>query len=175
MQVYEGRVSRKINNVVREIPTTLYKGFIDLKFIMDDPFWYSIKNVLEDDVLVNTDMDWFKVMAEDEVPCKSMLQNDMFVGNGYYLSSSSTITQDGTTLTAALDDARYLYYAGTAEGKPILSFALHPVIDSSEAYIIDITYNDEMSLIWDENTNKGARIKLNDDYGAYIYLARTPD
>ena len=99
------------------------------------------------------------------------------VGNGYYLFSSDAITQSGTTLTAALNDARYLYYAGTATGKPILSFAIHPVIDSSEAYVVDITYNDEMSLIWagDDETGSGARIKDGNDYGAYIYLARAAD
>lgn len=177
MQVFEQKVTRKIRGIAYTTSTTLYKGFITLNFIMDDPYWYSVKNLITQPITpTNPEQDLLKVIFEDNIPHQEMMTVDAFLGGteGYYNKDEQTYS-GATTLTAGLDDKRYLYYAGTAPGKPILSFKLKPIVDTDEAYIIDTSYDDTMSLIYDESTNQGARIKEGTNYGAYIYVARVPD
>ena len=77
--------------VERNTSTTLYKGFISLSFIMDDPFWHSLKNILNlikqqgsyifvntwegpnglEDILTSPDA--LKVIYEDNVPISYMI------------------------------------------------------------------------------------------------------
>jgi len=61
--------------------TTLYKGSIILKFVMDDPLWYSITNILpsyyynlkSDWVHSLVDPDMLKIILEDNVPTTDMI------------------------------------------------------------------------------------------------------
>jgi len=48
MLPFEKKIKSTLYGV--ETSTTVYKGKIELSFIMDDPFWYSIKNLLDDDL-----------------------------------------------------------------------------------------------------------------------------
>ena len=84
--------------------TTVYRGEIDLEFIMDEPFWYSIKNVLgtqntlegyyEDNwidangkvVRVMESPDALKIVYEDHIPLGSTTRIDVFLGGGVYAS-----------------------------------------------------------------------------------------
>lgn len=85
--------------------TTIYKGDIDVTFTMDDPFWYSIDNILDyknpetgryesgcwknaqDNIaLIYTDPDAIKVIAEDSVPTAEMITaSNMLLGNNTYI------------------------------------------------------------------------------------------
>lgn len=84
--------------------TTVYRGEIDLEFVMDEPFWYSIKNVLgtqntlegyyEDSwvdangkvVRVMESPDALKIIYEDHIPLGSTTHIDVFLGGGVYAS-----------------------------------------------------------------------------------------
>ena len=84
-----------------ETSTTLYKGEIQLTFVMDEPFWYAKSNLLgkfvtEDnqtkwtdlwtnanleDVLCYEDKDALKIIAEDYIPASFMINRQgMFFG-----------------------------------------------------------------------------------------------
>lgn len=95
---FEEKVSRMLGGVLFETSTTVYKGDINITFIMDDPHWYSIKNILyyEDDegnidydtwedsngnqVSVYDNKDAIKIMIEDGVPNVSMISADVLLG-----------------------------------------------------------------------------------------------
>lgn len=105
MLPFEKRVQQKFNNIIYEVSTTVYRGDINLEFIMDDPFWYSIYNVLptygqdgaEDwfktlginltgDAAANSLMankDYLKIILEDGVPAQEMFDNvtQLITGN----------------------------------------------------------------------------------------------
>jgi hypothetical protein len=44
---FEQKVMVKLAGHDRETSTTLYKGKVTLSFVMDDPFWYSLTNILD--------------------------------------------------------------------------------------------------------------------------------
>lgn len=46
MLAFQGSQKKSIAGTIYEIPTTLYKGDIKVSFVCDDPFWYSIQNLL---------------------------------------------------------------------------------------------------------------------------------
>ena len=86
---FEEKTTIKIAGKDHETSTTLYKGKITLALIMDDPFWYSRTNILNDidengTITYYTDSnliksisnnDAIKIILEDRVPCASMLCN----------------------------------------------------------------------------------------------------
>ncbi len=97
----------------KEIITTLYKGDISLNFVMDDPFWYSLKNIFyykdidsidyekwvdanSEVVAVYNDPDALKIILEDRVPFLSMIEgkNISVGGNGVANSLSYGILLD---------------------------------------------------------------------------------
>lgn len=78
--------------------TTLYKGTATVTFIADDPFWYSLSNLLCYTDGTNIDYDkWLdangiavynyedpdalKIILEDGIPTNSMLSENMLIGN----------------------------------------------------------------------------------------------
>ena len=93
--------------------TTVYKGFINLSFIMDDPYWYALNNVLDfeydeahdyyistnnwnnannesESVLVSSDA--LKIIYEDHVPITSMLNiTEAPIDFGTKVMSSATV------------------------------------------------------------------------------------
>lgn len=97
---FESTVDILISDTTHTIHTTLYKGTIELKFVMDQPHWYSLTNILGkkrndryvdyyDDVNGNevsifASADALKILYEDGIPLGSMIQNNMLLGNGAY-------------------------------------------------------------------------------------------
>lgn len=96
---FEKDITLTINYSVYTTKTTEYKGEITLKFIMDEPFWYSKltfmpywvnKKTLEA-VEANSsnsnaveslrDKDMLKIMAEDGIPHQSNVRDTMFLGD----------------------------------------------------------------------------------------------
>lgn len=91
--------------------TTLYKGEINLSFVMDEPFWYSKVNLfgkadsnvsggwydvwtnaLGEEQNIFTDEDALKIIKEDGIPVSSMITIPMILGNGLIIDQNFTIT-----------------------------------------------------------------------------------
>ena len=108
---FEDDVTITINSVQYKTKTTLYKGDIQLKLVMDEPHWYAIQNILGRKVTSNgttryidywkapTDpdqdqyytsifasQDALKILYEDGIPLGSMVGSNMLLGNGVYAS-----------------------------------------------------------------------------------------
>ena len=107
---FEDDVTITINNVQYKTKTTLYKGDIQLKLVMDEPHWYAIQNILgrkvkqngtiryidywrpptstddSDYVSVFASQDALKILYEDGIPLGSMVGSNMLLGNGVYAS-----------------------------------------------------------------------------------------
>lgn len=91
---------------IYQTSTTLYKGEIELEFIMDEPFWYAKNNVLgiqdksqgyysdkwkdangvEGSVMGNPDA--LKIIYEDHIPLGSAVAVSVFLGGEIYASVS---------------------------------------------------------------------------------------
>ena len=90
---FEERIKIKIAGQEYETSTTMYKGRINLEFVMDDPFWHSHANILDklkidgtydsgkwidanghDSIILN-DEDALKILTEDGVPMSMMLRD----------------------------------------------------------------------------------------------------
>lgn len=87
---FEEKTNQTILSQVYDYSTTVYRGSISLKFVMDDPFWYSVKNLLNtknsqgewsnewidangQSVNIFNSPDALKIIAEDHTPISSML------------------------------------------------------------------------------------------------------
>lgn len=104
MLPFEGNDTIKIANQEYKIKTTLYRGGLTLTFVMDNPFWYAINNILDiaPDNFINNQpdanttsryiawidangnsiaainsLDALKVIYEDGIPTRAMLSNLM--------------------------------------------------------------------------------------------------
>lgn len=91
-----------ISSIQYPTKTTLYKGDITIDFVMDEPHWYAIQNILgrEDTsrnrivdewvdangntVEVFASKDALKILVEDGIPLGSMIDNNMLLGNGAF-------------------------------------------------------------------------------------------
>lgn len=97
---FEEKVSFKVNTETYLTSTTLYKGEIILNLVMDQPYWYSLTNILGkrngdhyenvwDDITVNppkeinifASQDALKILYEDGIPLGTMIQDNMLLGN----------------------------------------------------------------------------------------------
>lgn len=97
MLPFEKKTQKKFAGNIYTISTTVYRGDIDIEFVMDDPFWYSIYNVLPsygqdgaenwfktlgiaqknntaDENSLMANKDYLKIILEDGVPTKEMFQ-----------------------------------------------------------------------------------------------------
>ena len=91
MLPFESSVTIKIAGEDYTTSTTLYKGQISIRFVMDDPFWYSLSNILDrletgntsshwidangNSAYIYTDKDALKVLQEDGVPFSGMFSD----------------------------------------------------------------------------------------------------
>lgn len=84
--------------------TTVYRGEIDLELIMDEPFWYSIQNILGHQntlegyfeeswidangqlTTIKDSPDALKIIYEDHIPLGSTTKIDVFLGGDVYAS-----------------------------------------------------------------------------------------
>ena len=104
----------KISNIERPVTTTLYKGSINLKLVMDKPHWYAVDNILGiklvnenntsryvdywvgpnggDPVSIFQSQDALKILYEDGIPLGSMIENNMMLGNGAFANVEGNTT-----------------------------------------------------------------------------------
>ena len=116
---FESTVSVNIAGSEYLTKTTLYKGDISLKFVMDSPHWYAKMNVLgEKDeennaykdiwedangqpVNIFESKDALKILYEDGIPLGSMIQENMLLGDGAFAEAAE---QDISLTWSIADD-----------------------------------------------------------------------
>ena len=97
---FETHVPMKIMSNEYLVTTTLYKGDITLKLIMDEPHWYALDNILgkrkndryvdyyedanENEIYIFSSKDALKILYEDGIPLGSMIDDNMLLGNGAF-------------------------------------------------------------------------------------------
>ena len=100
-------IQMNISGSIYKTKTTLYKGDIMLKLVMDEPHWYSIENILGkkrdnryvdlwddangNEVSIFASQDALKILYEDGIPLGSMIDNNMLLGNNTYASVEDNI------------------------------------------------------------------------------------
>ena len=115
MLPFEKKITSKIYNA--STSTTVYKGKIELSFIMDDPFWYSITNLLDEEEggkwlnistkelePISTSKDALKIIEEDGIPTTQTLQGDVLVGNNTKVNvqnKPARVWKTGDTISTA--------------------------------------------------------------------------
>lgn len=95
----EGEISRE---VIYDTSTTVYRGEINIEFVMDEPFWYAKENVLGiqnttqgyyeerwvdangNITNVKDSKDALKIIYEDHIPLGSKTKVDVFLGGDIY-------------------------------------------------------------------------------------------
>lgn len=181
MLPFEKKIQKKLAGNTYTISTTVYRGDIDIEFVMDDPFWYSIYNVLPsygqdgaedwfktfgivqenntaDENSLMANKDYLKIILEDSVPTKEMIDsNNIITGEKLYSVQNNPLAMgkinneeqgnayagdgvNGARLQNALpqltdNSPLYLYYAGTAPTPTILTFSLIPSFAENDDYI----------------------------------------
>lgn len=89
---FEKKVKSMFAGRLYEISTTVYRGDIDLEFVMDDPFWYSIYNVLPS-YGQDGAADWFKTLGIGDMSNEELAAaNNSLISNKDYLK---VILEDG--------------------------------------------------------------------------------
>lgn len=115
---FEKKIEVMVGNQKIQTSTSLYKGEIILNFVMDDPYWYSKKSVIED-----LDKDSVKIVFEDGIPHPTMLKTKCLLAEKKYFNGSIT-EQDAINLDNKDQNTdNYLYYCGTVAAKPEISFS----------------------------------------------------
>ena len=92
------------SEITYETSTTLYRGEIELEFVMDEPFWYAKQNILghqnttqgyyEEQWIdangkltsIKESEDALKIIYEDHIPLGSTTKIDVFLGGDIYAS-----------------------------------------------------------------------------------------
>ena len=126
---FEKEVEVKIGEVTKKTKTSLYKGEISLSFVMDDPYWYSLKTILE--TLEKEDI---KLIYEEGIPHISMFNAECLLADNLCCSKNEEDAfiikiNQGIELDGEKQVDAYLYYCGTAPAKPIISFEIEPIIN----------------------------------------------
>lgn len=111
MLPFEKEVAFMVGSYEYTTSTTVYKGSINLEFIMDEPFWYSIVNIFgsvdennnyittwegvnffdENEISKDKMKDILKIVYEDGIPIYNMIASPMLFGNDIYASSGGRI------------------------------------------------------------------------------------
>ena len=112
---FEKEVKVQIGQNFYSTKTSLYKGDITLSFVMDDPYWYSLNDIIEDLSEEN-----LKIIYEDGIPHKSMIGlTNCFFSNNNFISEEETCSIRNYQ---NIQKDAYLYYCGTAPAYPEVSF-----------------------------------------------------
>lgn len=132
---FEEQKNFTIGESTYNFSTSIYKGEIDLEFVMDDPHWYaktSYFSNLEDEKTEKGDIilyqkDKIKIIYEDKIPALPMFSSNykILLGENYIYNNNNIEINNGQKLTT--DNNLLLYNCGTASTKPILSFSILPV------------------------------------------------
>lgn len=125
MLPFEKEVEVQIGNQKYFTKTSLYKGEITLNFIMDDPFWYSLKGIMTE-----TSPEALKTIIEDGVPHEDMLVSPCFLANGEFFNGERIVSNYSGEDFDDISKNSYLYYCGTAPSRPTISFK--PVLSINE-------------------------------------------
>ena len=137
---FEQKVNLTLSKINYTTSTTLYKGDINISFVMDDPYWYSIVNIFgyKDsrgvyhdewtdangrtinvlDPSVNKDA--LKIVLEDGIPISSMIAASMILGNNIYANlddanAAGRIARDTIFVTLTKDGTNIVTYIRTGE------------------------------------------------------------
>lgn len=105
---FEYDTTATVSSYTYTTKTTLYKGEITVEFVMDEPHWYSIYNILgredtsrnryidewydentQDYISIFASQDALKILLEDGIPLGSMIDNNMLLGNGAFANVES--------------------------------------------------------------------------------------
>ena len=93
---------------------------------MDDPYWYSIESLYSENITPEISM----VILEDGVPHLKMIHTDCFLAGEKYIQQNQILDlKEADTNIDLSEDAKYLYYCGTAPEKPFISFEISPEFD----------------------------------------------
>ena len=111
MLPFEKKVEMNIAGVTYETSVTNFKGTVDVEFVMDDPFWYSIINIFGSVTKKNGQevyanqwdgsenffndpdklKDVLKIVYEDGIPLYHMIASPMLFGNDVYAASGGRL------------------------------------------------------------------------------------
>ena len=132
---FEKEIEIQVGSEILKTKTSLYKGNISLSFIMDDPYWYSLKSYLED-----LSQESIKILYEDGIPHPSMLTTPCLLADNEYCEigeNGAEIKKGdiGVEISGPEQIDAYLYYCGTAPEKPIISFEIMPETDEATGKI----------------------------------------
>lgn len=134
---FEEKTSINILGQEYETSTTIYKGEINIRFVMDEPFWYSKKQYFDstfidannNSVATLDSKDAIKIILEDGIPIKEMFTAPTMIGdNKIYLDNE---IKDNTGLVLGKTEIQYLYYPGNAPVEPEISFMITPILNDS--------------------------------------------
>lgn len=149
---FEKKIEVMVGNQKVQTSTSLYKGEIVLNFVMDDPYWYSKKSIMED-----LEKDSVKIIFEDGIPHQNMLD----INTKYLLAekkyfNGSIIEQDKIDIKLDSKDqntGNYLYYCGTAAAKPEISFSANFSITEQKKVVYQYL-NEATNLYLQIGTNR---------------------
>ena len=140
----------------REIRTTTYKGDISISFIMDDPYWYAVDTLLENEL----NEDDLQAIYNDGVPCKDEIKFNnypatLILGNNKYCMLEQRVREYNTNYTeqnaflaeSGMDlftySKYYFYNPSTAPVNTILSFTFSTADKASTGEASDWYWDDE--------------------------------
>lgn len=137
---FEEKTTINILGQEYETSTTIYKGEINIRFVMDEPFWYSKEQYLDSNFIdannnsVPTleNKDAIKIILEDGIPTKEMFNSTFIIGDNKIYSSDEIRDNEGLELSDT--QIQYLYYPGNAPVEPEISFTLTPILND-DSYI----------------------------------------
>ena len=125
--------------------TTVYRGEIDLELVMDEPFWYSVQNILGHQntlegyyeeswidangqlTTIKDSKDALKIIYEDRIPLGSTTKIDVFLGGDIYASvkyeiwarivgeTSKDLYDSVMEDEASSDQMKFAYYTATED------------------------------------------------------------
>ena len=119
---FEKKTAVIINGASYETSTTVYRGEIQLSFVMDEPHWYgklsymplfidkqTLESLNADDPNPNKietihDKDCLKVILEDGIPYQSNLSGQFFLGNNNLLITTETRVGEAIVQQSRLDN-----------------------------------------------------------------------
>lgn len=186
---FEEKVEFMLDGKTVETSTTLYKGEIQLNFIMDEPFWYSKIGLLvrqkDDDtwakewqdangenVLVIYSKDALKIIYEDNIPTLPFI-DDLFFDNKIFLGNNLFFQKVGYNAVvgyAIVGTAKLGYYDYlTKEVKSSLAVG-------EEAYLYYAGTAPEIPTInfsFKPLLNSDSLIELNNEESKYSYISIT--
>lgn len=149
---FEDKRTVKIGGITYDFSTSIYKGEIEVEFVMDEPHWCARNSLLEIPPLeaAYNDLkmkDVVKIIHEDKVPVKEMfeLQNQedvVFLGDKKAIIGGEKVTitidgEDKLKITPKLEHnythsssdkgSLFLYNCGTTPAHSELSFTVTPI------------------------------------------------